>query len=451
MSLNLQTKQGATEVLSKDVSDLPVKVDATVHTRLGWIIVLIGVGGFLLWALFAPLDKGVPVSASVSVSTNLKAVQHLNGGKVDEILVKEGGAVKAGQPLVRMNDVQVRSAVDVARVQSVSARAMEARLIAERDGLSAVVFPEDLLKAQSDPQIANHLNVQRQLFSSRKAALQSELAAADENVAGMRAQLQGLQENAGMLKQQQAFLKEQVDSLRELTKEGYVARNRLLELERTYSQTNGAMFENIAGASRTVRQISEINLRRSQRQQEYQKEVRTQLTDVQREAEALDARLKSLDYDLANVIVRAPVDGTVVGMNIFTQGGVIGPGHKMMDIVPSGDPLVVDGMVPTNLIDKVHPGLPVELIFSAFNVNTTPHIPGVVTTVSADKLVDEKTGMPYYKMSAKVTPEGLKMLANLQVRPGMPVELFIKTGERTMMNYLMRPIIDRIKTSLTEE
>jgi protease secretion system membrane fusion protein len=138
-------------------------------------------------------------------------------------------------------------------------------------------------------------------------------------------------------------------------------------------------------------------------------------------------------------------------MNVFTHGGVVAPGFRMMDIVPSGDPLIVDGQLPVHLVDKVNPNLPVELIFSAFNQNTTPHVPGIVTHVSADRLVDEKTGQPYYNVKAKVAPEGMKMVAGLQIRPGMPVDLFVRTGERTMMNYLLKPVLDHTRLSLREE
>ena len=175
------------------------------------------------------------------------------------------------------------------------------------------------------------------------------------------------------------------------------------------------------------------------------------MSDTQKEADALANRLTGLDYDLDNVLVKAPVDGTVVAMSVFTHGGVIAPGFRMMDIVPSDDPLIVDGQLPVHLIDKVHPNLQVELMFTAFNQNQTPHVPGIVTQVSADRLIEEKSGQPYYNLKAKVAPQGMKMIANLQIRPGMPVELFIKTGERTMMNYLFKPLFDRLTMSMTEE
>lgn len=451
MSKLFAKKSPVTDVMAKDISSLPVNTDASVHTRLGWLIVLAGVGGFMLWAMFAPLDQGVPVQGSVTVASNRKAIQHQTGGTIEDILVKEGDVVKAGQPLVKMNEIQSKSAADMARTQYYTARAVEARLTAERDGQATITFAPDLLKLKNDPQVGSILSLQTALFGSRRSALQNELAALDENVAGLQSQLRGLEESRDSQKLQLGFLKEQLDGVRELAKDGYVARNRLLDLERTYAQTNAGLSENIGNIGRVQRQIAELNLRRVQRQQEYQKEVRTQLTETQKEAEALQSRLASLDFDLSNVVVRAPVDGTVVGMNVFTRGGVIGPGGRMMDLVPVDDPLIVEGMVPVNLIDKVHPDLPVELIFSALNQHKTPHIPGVVTQVSADKMIDEKTGAPYYKMKAKVTPEGLAKLKNNQIRPGMPVEVFIKTGERTMMSYLMKPLVDRATTSLTEE
>jgi len=449
--MKLLKSKDATEVVTHDVTPIEVDTDPSRHARLGWLIVLLGVGGFLLWASFAPLDKGVPASGTVTVSSNRKVIQHQTGGTIEDILVKEGDVVKAGQPLVRMNEVQAKSNAETTRVQYFSARAVEARLIAERDGAKGITFPDELLKAKNDPHVANNISLQSQLFISRQSAIRSELAALDESIAGLKAQVTGLQATLDSQKQQQQFLKEQLEGMRDLAKEGYVARNRLLELERTYAQINGGISENIGNISRAQRQIAEMGLRRMQRQQEYQKEVRTQLSDVQREAEALGNRLVGLDHELANVIVKAPVDGTIVAMNVFTKGGVVPGGFRMMDIVPADDPLIVEAQVPTHLIDKVHKDLEVELMFAAFNQNQTPNIPGTVTQISADRLTDEKTGAPYYKMQAQVTAEGKKLLKDHQVRPGMPVEVFIKTGERTLMSYLLKPIIDRAHSSLSEE
>lgn len=429
----------------------PLKTDARSHSRWGWIIVLAGLGSFLLWALLAPLDQGIPVTGTVTVAGNKKAVQHLTGGTVEALLVREGDTVRAGQTLVRMNAVQARANAAITRGQYHTARGTEARLLAERDGLGAIRFAADTLGARDDPRVASVMAVQQQLFSSRRFSLQAELSALDESIAGIEAHTEGLKEaRAGKLEQQR-LLKEQLEGLRDLARDGFIPRNRLLELERTYAQLSASLSEDLGNIARGQRQIGEIKLRRLQRQQEYQMEVRTQLAEAQKEADSLRARLEGLDYELANVEVKAPVDGIVADVSVFTEGGVVAPGFRMMDIVPLSEPLQVEAQVPVHLIDSVQARMPVELIFSSFNQNTTPRIPGVVTQVSADRLVDQQTGAPYYRLYAAITPEGQKLMGQLPVRPGMPVDLFVKTGERTLANYLLRPLRDNFKMALTEE
>jgi membrane fusion protein, protease secretion system len=429
-----------------------VKTDARVHSRLGWWLIVVFLGGFLLWAFLAPLDKGVPMGGTVTVAGNKKAVQHLTGGTVDKLLVKEGDTVKAGQVLVRMNSVQAHANAETSRVQFMNALATEARLMAERDGLQNIVFPpETLAAANNDPRVASTLAVQRQLFSSRQGALRSEVAALSENIAGLQAFGKGVEQSREGKLLQLKLLKQQVDGMRDLAKDGYMPRNRLLELERDAARLDASVAEDTGTLGRNQSQMGEMRLRMLQVQQDFQKELRTQLAETQKEVDALRSRLQGLDYEVNNAEVKAPVEGMVADVAVFTEGGVVAPGFRMMDIVPLDEPLVVEGQVPVHLIDSVHPKLPVELIFSAFNQNTTPRISGVVTQVSPDRLVDEKSGEPYYRMRAEVTPEGRKMLANLQVRPGMPVELFVRTGERTLANYLIKPLRDNFRMSLTEE
>ncbi len=447
----VKSDQAYKDVAFYESPTLDVNTDVKKYTRLGWWIVIGGLGTFLLWASFAPLDKGVPLSGTVSVATNRKAVQHQAGGTIEAILVKEGDIVKAGDVLVRMNGVQVKANADTNRVQYYIARATEARLIAERDGLSNIVFPQELNDEKSDPRIASYLSLQEQVFSSRLGAIRSELAAIDENISGIASQNKGLEESRDNKKLQLTFVKEQLEGMRDLTKEGYVAHNRLLELEQTNAQINATISEDIGNIGRGQRQISELKLQKLKRQQDYQKEVRTQLSDVQKQADALGSQLTGLDYDLENSLVKAPVAGTVVGMAVFTKGAVVAPGFKMMDIVPSADLLVVEGQLPVHLIDKVSLGLKVDLMFTAFNRNQTPHIPGEITQISADRFIDEKTGQPYYKVVTKVASEGVAMISKLAVRPGMSVDMFVITGERTMMNYLLKPIYDHLKLSMSEE
>jgi protease secretion system membrane fusion protein len=446
-------KKDVAEVISHDVTPLEVNTDARAFSRMGWLIVLLGVGGFLLWALLAPLDKGVPLSGTVAAESNRKAIQHQTGGVVQDILVKDGDVVKAGQVLVRMNGTIAKSAFDTTEAQYLTARATEARLIAERAGKKTITFPAEFEKRKNEPRIMELMNLQNQLIVSRQMSLQNELGSVDENIAGLKEQIKSLEEERDSKKTQMNLLKEQLGGMRDLAKEGYVARNRLLDLERTAAQLGGEISQDIGNIGRSRRQVLELSLRKAQRVQDYNKEVSTQLSDVEREADALQARLQGQQFEVDSVDVKSPVDGTVTALAVFTRGGVVQPGFKMMDIVPANDPLVVEGNLAVNLVDRVHPGLKTELIFSAFNVNSTPHIPGEVIEVAADRSLDERTGAPYYKVRVKVTPQGQKIIAQhkMDVRPGMPVELFVRTGERTMMNYLLKPIFDRAKSSMTEE
>lgn len=319
-NLLTNSKTDVAEVISHDVTPLTVNTDAGAYSKLGWLIVLLGVGGFLLWAIFAPLDKGVPVSGTVARESNRKTIQYLNGGTIEQILVKDGDVVKAGQVLVRMNDVQARAQVDISQSQYLTARAMEARLLAERAGSKSVAYPEELKAQRTDPQTAQAMMQQDQLLITRQMALQNELSAFDENIAGLKSQLSGLTASRDSKKEQLVILKEQLEGLRDLAKDGYVARSRLLDLERTNVQLSGAVSEDIGNIGRTQRQIAEITLRRAQRAQEYQKEVSSQLAEIQRDREVTESKLRAQKYDLGNVELKAPVDGVVVGLNVFTKG-----------------------------------------------------------------------------------------------------------------------------------
>lgn len=443
----------AADVVSHVVEPVEVETDSSKYSRIGWLLVLFGFGGFVLWAALAPIDKGVPMSGTVAAQSNLQAVQHLIGGTVQQLLVRDGDVVKKDQVLARMNSVTAQSAVQLTEVQYLSALANVARLAAERDGAKKINFPAAIQERSNEPGVSDLISTQNGLLFSRQSALQSQLSSVDENIAGLKLQIQGLLESRDSKKEQIELLKEQLGGMRDLAKDGYVARNRLLDMERTNAQLSGAVSEDIGNIGRSQRQVLELNLRKVQAQQDYQKEVRTHLNDAQREADAQYARLTAENFQLTNVDVKAPVAGTVVNLAVFTNGGVIPSGFKLMDIVPEGVPLVVEGQLPVNLVDKVHSGLKVELIFSAFNSNKTPHIEGEVVLVAADRLVDQHTGVPYYVVKVKVTPKGHKTMAEhkMDARAGMPVELFVKTGERTMMNYLFRPIFDRMPAAMGGE
>ncbi|MFI8418282.1 HlyD family type I secretion periplasmic adaptor subunit [Serratia sp. NPDC078593] len=420
-------------------------------TRMGWLVVGIGLFGFFAWAAFAPLDKGVASQGSVIVSGNRKTVQAPASGIIKNILVKEGDKVKAGEVLVQLSQVQAQAQVDSLRDQYYTTLATEGRLLAERDGLSAIAFSPVLEQVQTQPRVAEIIALQNQLFSSRRLGLQSEIDGYKQSMEGMRFQLKGLQDSKANKRIQLSSLREQMNSMKQLAAEGYLPRNRYLEVQRQFAEVNGSIDETVGRIGQLQKQLLESQQRIDQRFADYQREVRTQLAQTQMDASEFRNKLEMANFDLGNTAITSPVDGSVVGLSIFTQGGVVGAGDHLMDVVPSQATLVVDARLRVDLIDKVYQGLPVDLMFTAFNQNKTPKVAGTVTLISADRLVDKANGEPYFQMQVTVSPEGMKMLNAEEIKPGMPVEVFVKTGSRSLLSYLFKPILDRAYTSLAEE
>lgn len=336
---------------------LLIRRDENYFAWFGMQILVWGFGGLLLWAMLAPLDKGVSAPAYVITDSNRKSVQPAFNGVIQEILVREGQVVKAGDILIKLNPIS----------------------------------------AQSQSNATRH------------------------SIQGLESQAKSLQQSSVQKKQQLRLMDEQLKGIRELVSQGYMARNRLLELERSYLQLKSSILEDEGNLLKTERQVAE-----------------------------LQERLNPYDFDLANTNLRSPVDGQVVNLKVFTESGFVAAGTTVMEVIPTSEPLLIEAQLPVHLIDRVHTNLPVEMLFTAFNTNRTPHIPGVVLSVGADRLLDEKTGNPYYKVQVQATPEGLEMLGRLKIRPGMPVEIFIKLGEQTLLTYLLKPVFDRMHSSMRE-
>lgn len=427
------------------------QTDERRFTRLGWLVIGFGLAGFFLWASLAPLDKGVASPGSVTVSGNRKTIQSPAGGIVRNIAVKEGEKVKAGEVLVQMSQVQAQAQVDSLQDQYYTTLATAGRLLAERDNLSKIRFSPVFDTLKDSPRVAEIIALQVQLFYSRQQALRSEIDGFRQSSDGIRFQLKGLQDSRINKQIQLSSIREQMSSMKQLAAEGYLPRNRYLEAQRQFAEINSSIDETVGRIGQLQKQLLESQQRIEQRYADYQREVRTQLAQTQMDANDFKNKLDMAKYDLGNTSIISPVDGTVVGLTIFTQGGVVGAGEHLMDIVPSEASLIVDSRLKVEMIDKVYKGLPVELMFTAFNQNKTPKIPGTVTLVSADRLVDKGTGEPFYQMQVTVTPEGIKMLQGADIKPGMPVEVFVKTGSRSLLSYLFKPILDRARTSLTEE
>lgn len=424
--------------------------DARFYVRLGWLLTLVGFGGFIAWAALAPLDQGISVPGTVVVSGKRKAVQSLAGGVVSRILVSEGQSVKQGQPLFRLDRTQVQADVQSLQAQYQLAWASLARWQSERDNLSQVVFPVHL-SSDPDPQLSLVLESQRQLFSSRREAQAREQAGLTASIDGAVAQLAGMRRARGDLQAQADSLREQLENLKPLARQGYIPRNRLLEYQRQLSQVQRDLAQNSGDSARLEQGIVESRLNLQQRREEYQKEVRSQLAEAQLKSVTLEQQLTSAGFDLQHSEILAPADGVAVNLGVHTEGAVVRAGETLLEVVPQGTALEVEGRLPVNLVDKVAVQLPVDILFTAFNQNSTPRVSGEIALISADQLLDDKTGQPYYVLRSTVSEHALARLNGLVIRPGMPAELFVRTGERSLLNYLFKPLLDRAGTALTEQ
>lgn len=424
-------------------------------TRAGWLLTLVGAGSFFLWASLAPLDQGIAVQGTVMVSGKRKAVQSLDSGVVSRILVTEGQAVKEGEPLFRLDQTQVEADVQSLRAQYRMAWASLARWQSERDNLSDVNFPAELIAAgqgqDPDPRLAMVLEGQRQLFSSRRQALAREQAGLQASIEGAGAQLAGMRRARADLLAQADSLRQQLSNLQPLAQNGFIPRNRLLEYERQLSQVQQEMAQNAGETGRIEQGIVESRLRLQQQREEYQKEVRTQWADAQVKTLTLEQQLASAGFSLQHSEILAPADGIAVNLGVHTEGAVVRAGQTLLEVVPQGTRLEVEGRLPVNLIDKVGSHLPVDILFTAFNQNSTPRVTGEVSLISADQLEDEKTGQPYYVLRTSVSDAVMEKLNGLVIKPGMPAEMFVRTGERSLLNYLFKPLLDRAGSALTEE
>jgi protease secretion system membrane fusion protein len=414
-----------------------------------WLLVL-GFCGFIGWAVTAPIDEGVPATAVVAVDIKRQTVQHLTGGIVREILVREAQLVKAGDVVMRLDPTAVKAAHEASRQQYFSLRAQESRLEAERTGAPQITFHRDLMATQNDPLASEYMSVQRQLFATRRAALQGEQSileqtqrAAQEALRGLTAQLEGKES-------QLKIVREQLVGTRELAKEGYLPRNRLFEEERLAAELTAAVGELTANIARTRQSLVEIELRIAQLKREFLRDVETQLAETRREADVAAERWRTTREELARTEIRSPADGHVVGLAAHTVGGVIAPGARIMDVIPMGVALTLEARVEPHLIDRVRADLPADIRFSVFPDDPTLVAAGRVLSVSADLVIENPNTPPYYLARVAVTPEGMKALSGRQLQPGMPAEVIIKTGERTLLQYLIAPMIRRLATSFRE-
>ena len=444
--------QDAQVVSTDEAGGIRASSDTSAVARTGLWVLGLGFGGFLLWAGLAPLDEGVPTQGMVTLDTKRKTVQHLSGGIVKEVLVHEGQQVKEGEPMLRLDGAVAKANYEAVRQRYLGYRAMQSRLFAEQAGQNAIDFHPDVKAAMNDPLIKQQVMTQQQLIQARRAALAADLQGIEENSQGLKEQLGSYQNILVQRRSQLDLLTEELTNTRSMVKEGYAPRNRQLELERMVAESNAAIADLLGNSLRVSRQIAELNQRSLARKQEYRKEVETQLADVTREAQSDAEKFVAVTADLDRMEIKAPATGQVVGLTVQTVGAVLQPGQKLLDVVPDSQTLLLEAHIPPHLIDKVQAGLSTDVRFNAFAHSPQLVVEGKVLSVSGDLLSDPaQPQFSYFLARVQVTPDGMKTLGNRQMQPGMPAEIVIKTGERSMLTYLLHPLVKRMASSMKEE
>lgn len=426
------------------------------HFRfVGLIIVLSIFGGLGAWSALAPLSSAALAPGVITVENYRKTVQHLEGGIVKTILVRDGEMVKKDQTLVILEDTQPSALLEVIRGQYFISLARESRLKAQQNGWDKIRYPEELLEYQGDLRSKDAIQMQNQTFNVRKQAYQGEVELYQGQIEQLRAKADGLRAQKSSRDQLVNSYRSELRDFRELLKEGYADKQKVREFERNLAEKEGERGELISSFAAAELEISETQLKILQLQKELQREVAKELSEVQAELFELRERLQSLQDTVLRTDIKAPDAGMVLGLQVHTLGAVIPPGGKILDIVPQNEKLIVEARVSPLDIDRISIGQIAEIRFSAFKSRTTPKVEGKLITVSADRLVDEESRdkEPYYLARVEITSQGLEDLARseLKLLPGMPAEVLINTGERTLLQYLMDPLSDTVARSFIED
>lgn len=417
--------------------------------RLGLTIVFVTFGIFGTWAAFAPLSNAVHGSGVVTVQNYRKTVQHLEGGIVKELHARDGDLVKKGDPLIVLDESQLSAEYESTRNQLIVARYKEARLRAERDGLDAIPAVE--MEGTDSARAGEALNGELQVFTARHNSLQGEISVNRERIEQMKQQIAGLNEMIRTKRGLEKSYSGEIKQLRELLAEGFVDNQRLLEQERRLDMLKTEVADHESTISKTKLQIGETELQIVQLKKKFDSDVANELSDVQAKVFDLQEKEAALRDRLSRVVIRAPESGMVLDMKVHTIGGVVSAATPLLDIVPEASELVVEAKVDPKDIDRLKLGKTADIRFSAFSAATTPVIEGNLVRISADRLTDEHSGDPYYLVRVKVSEDGMKKLGNRKLQPGMPAEVLINAGERTMLEYLLKPASNMFAQSLIEE
>ncbi len=419
---------------------------------IGYLILFVTLGIFGVWSFVAPIDSSVLAPGTITVKSHRKIVDSLEGGIVGQILVKEGDVVKAGDTLIVLDDTQIKAEKDVQQGQFIGLSAFSSRLIAERDKQSTISFAPELTAIQ-DARVQEAIKGQEDIFMTRKKSHDGEINVLQQRIEQLNSRIVGLKAQQASKNQLRQSYSKEIAELKELLADGFVDKHRLNDLERNYTQLTGDVAQLSADMASSQMQIGEARIQILQTERKFQEDVARQLEEVNQHLYDTTEKLHAAEDREKRRKITAPVSGVVFNLTAHTVGGVIAPGRPILEIVPENEDLIIHAQVSTVDIDKVKIGLTAEIRFSAFKSKTTPTMEGKVLKVSADSLTNEATRMPYYLAVVQLDKASFdKLKANkLVLIPGMPADVLIKTGERTLFQYLVQPLTDAFARSFIEE
>jgi HlyD family secretion protein/epimerase transport system membrane fusion protein len=417
---------------------------------VGILLVLATLGGLGAWAALAPLASAVVASGVVVVENNRQDVQHLDGGIIAAILVREGTVVRADDVLLRLDPTRAQATLSIIQLQIDAARVLQARLLAEQRGASAITLSPEIVERQSTPYITDLIEGQDSIFQARRATLAGQTKILGQRILQFEQQIEGVQAQELSRTRQIALIHDELAGVRVLSERGLATRARLLALERELARLQGERGEHLAALARTQQAIGEAELQILQSMIGFREEVSKGLQDVQNQILELQERLAAATDVMRRLEIRAPTDGTVVGLTAHTVGGVIPPGRTVMQIVPALDTLIVEAQIPTTEVDGLTPGQSATIVFTALPQRTLPTLTGTLVHISADRLIDERTGVSYFKARVLIDPESFESLGARRIIPGMPAEVTITTGARTALRYLLDPVLSAFNYAMRE-
>ena len=417
--------------------------------RIGMIGIAVFIGGFGLWAALAPLSTAAVGPGQIKVEGNRKTLQHLEGGIISELLVHDGDKVARGQVLMRLSNTQPGAQVASFASQHLALVAEDARLIAERDGKPAIAFPADLT-ASADPRAAESMAGQQSIFTSRRAAIEGQIAILNQRIAEAGSEIESHKAQVQALDRQIVLMKDELDGALQLFAKGYEPKTHILALKRDAAGLDGARGDQLGQIAKAEQTISESRLQISETVKQRASGGATELSDVETRLTETTQRLKAATDVEQRTEIRAPLSGSVVNLHYFTTGGVVRPGDAILDIVPDKLGLVVETRIKPSEVANVQPGLAAKVRLTAFKQRVVPLLDATVTLVSADALHDRDNGEPYYSAEVEIDPEQLARLKDVKLISGMPAQVVIPTGERTLLDYLLAPLRESYARALSE-